>query len=238
MKKLLHSVDNARLVSMLPSWAVHVIAVILILFKAGSVFAQAQSVPVIVAKSVKVFVDGKPIPADICGAIGAPYSPRIINGHLMIPLRFFNHVLHEGFIYDSDWDIVQVGDAVRFRADDVEAHSTTISRSGPVAESIMLSIAPRRIHGLLYLPLVDTLSFVGRRLTWDPETSTIHIYTIDTELATVANGAIGTQDSKNQDSKNVALPRLWAGLCVVAIASLAFVCGFFTRTILERRMTR
>ena len=119
---------------------------------------------------IKVYLDGKELPT-VSTYDGQPCAPIIVDGQLLIPIRFVQGQLAKDLFLDKGWGIIQLRAGLLLKIGSTEWHTTTDSSTDSLNMSIgRLATAPREIGARLYMP-VDPMVFRFLQLTtnWNPE---------------------------------------------------------------------
>jgi hypothetical protein len=106
------------------------------------------------ADEIKVYLDGKEIPT-VSRFDGGSIAPIVVDGQLMIPVRFVKENLDSDVWVDWQWGIIQlrVGLLLKIGSKDWHARPVDFGVDGLEMTAGRLRIAPQEIRGRLYMPV-------------------------------------------------------------------------------------
>ena len=137
-----------------------------------AVQSTAQASPI--KSDIKVYLDGKEVDT-VSPFDGASTAPIIVNGQLLIPIRFFKEHLAKELQLDRTWGIIEIQFGLLLRIGSKEWHGRAdFGTDGLSVAAGKLPVAPHEIRGRLHMP-VDPVLFQQMRFTynWNREEHTI-----------------------------------------------------------------
>ena len=127
------------------------------------------------AEKLATYVNGKRVDftSDIVGS--GPLPTLLIQGHAMLPARFFGEVLHEGLdLHLLHWDILRIR-WFSLKIGEKEACHPAPKVGGSTRMSVALPLAPREIDGRIYVPARAILNALGHAVRWDGQERAVYI---------------------------------------------------------------
>ena len=133
-----------------------------------AVQSTAWAVPI--KSDIKVYLDGKEMDT-VSPFDDASTAPIIVDGQLLIPIRFVKEHLAKELLLDRTWGIIELQFGLLLRIGSKEWHGRAdFGTDGLACVTQKLPVAPHEIRGRLYMP-VDAGLFQEMRFTyeWSPE---------------------------------------------------------------------
>lgn len=137
------------------------------------------------ARPIVVYLDGKRIPtrSELLVSPSGGHTlltPVLVNGHLMVPVRFVRERLKSTVWIDWRWGIIQLDVGLTLKIGKKEAHAKPLDYGidGTAVEVIPLSVAPSAIAGRLFMPVEPKLfERMGYIVEWDRERRVLSFHT-------------------------------------------------------------
>ena len=131
-----------------------------------------QTTPMVVPlkSDIKVYLDGKEMET-VSQFDGQSTTPIVVDGQLLIPIRFVKEHLAKELQLDRTWGIIEIQFGLLLRVGSKEWHGRAgFGTDGLSIAAGELRVAPHEIRGRLYIP-VDPGLFqqMQLRFEWDSE---------------------------------------------------------------------
>jgi hypothetical protein len=127
-----------------------------------------------ITSDIKVYLDGMEL-STMSVFDDKSISPIMVDGQLMIPVRFVEERLDKDLFLDRGWGIIQPRAGLLLKIGSREWHTTTdYSPDGLNMTIEQLATAPREIRGRLYMPMDHLLfNYMQLPFEWNPGDHTL-----------------------------------------------------------------
>jgi len=126
------------------------------------------------AEKIATYVNGKRV--DFASSVRSGSLPTLlIEGHAMLPARFFDEVLHQDFdLHLLHWGILRIS-WFSLKLGEKEACYPVPKVGGSARAEVALPLAPREIDGRIYVPARAILNALGHAVRWDGQERAVYI---------------------------------------------------------------
>ena len=125
-------------------------------------------------EKIATYVNGKRVDFASLGRSG-PLPTLLIQGHTMLPARFFDEVLHQDFdLHLLHWGILRIS-WFSLKLGEKEACYPVPKVGGSARAQVALPLAPTEIDGRVYVPARAILNALGYAVRWDGQGRAVYI---------------------------------------------------------------